>query len=220
MTLEEWKEWFMGVCTLIFKKLPESECAIFCQTDIKIAQGNQFEEWVDKSYLCQKACEGSDCKLMFHKIVAFNSDTEKIYLYYGKLTGYSHMLCFRKKTCLHSEIIPDVIFRGDQVWEKGSGFNSTLNAVKYCKHLGSKCIIDPFCGKGSILAVANHLGLNAIGVEIKGNLSRQAMNLKVDETNEKNCFVWQDKEGEDEEKQEKEERRQEERKQQEKIVLI
>ena len=39
-------------------------------------QGNQFDEWVDKSYLCQKACEASDCKLMFHKIVAFNSDLD------------------------------------------------------------------------------------------------------------------------------------------------
>jgi hypothetical protein len=53
------------------------------------------------------------------------------YLYYGKLTGYSHLMGFRKKTCLHTEIIPDVILRGDQVWEKGSGFNSSLVAVKY-----------------------------------------------------------------------------------------
>lgn len=36
MTLEEWKVWYMNVCSLIFQKLDENECAIFCQTDVKI----------------------------------------------------------------------------------------------------------------------------------------------------------------------------------------
>jgi tRNA G10 N-methylase Trm11 len=25
------------------------------------------------------------------------------------------------------------------------------------------CIVDPFCGKGSVLAVANYVGMDAIG---------------------------------------------------------
>ena len=31
-------------------------------------------------------------------------------------------------------------------------------------------------------------------MEIKANLCRNAMNLKVDETNERNSFVWKEKE--------------------------
>ena len=32
-------------------------------------------------------------------------------------------------------------------------------------HAGATCIVDPFCGVGTALAVANELGLAAIGVE-------------------------------------------------------
>lgn len=33
---------------------------------------------------------------------------------------------------------------------------------------------DPFCGKGSVLAVANYLGLDSVGVEIKANIAANA----------------------------------------------
>lgn len=40
------------------------------------------------------------------------------------------------------------------------------------------------------MAVANYMGLNAIGVEIKPNLCRNAASLQVDEANQRNNFVW------------------------------
>lgn len=110
------------------------------------------------------------------------------------MAGYSHLLCYRKKTSKHTETLPDVIFRGDQIWEKGSGLNACLMAVKYAKNLGTKCVIDPFCGKGSVLAVANWLGLDAVGVEIKASLARNAKSLVVKEeqngSEKKRTFGW------------------------------
>lgn len=43
------------------------------------------------------------------------------------------------------------------------GFDACVMAVKYAKKFGSKCILDPFCGKGSVLAIANYYGLDSVG---------------------------------------------------------
>jgi tRNA G10 N-methylase Trm11 len=40
--------------------------------------------------------------------------------------------------------------------------------------------VDPFCGFGTVLAVANALGLDAVGVAIAARMCRQARELKVD----------------------------------------
>ncbi len=50
--------------------------------------------------------------------------------------------------------------------------------------------MDPFCGKGSILAVANYLGLDAIGVEIRSTLCKKELKLMIDENNTRNRYVW------------------------------
>ncbi len=42
------------------------------------------------------------------------------------------------------------------------GFDACVMAVKYAKRFGATCVVDPFCGKGSVLAIANHFGLNWI----------------------------------------------------------
>jgi tRNA G10 N-methylase Trm11 len=38
-------------------------------------------------------------------------------------------------------------------------------------------IVDPFCGRGTVLAVANALGLDAVGVELGGKRCRIARAL-------------------------------------------
>jgi len=200
MPIEKWKEWFIRACCLIFSKLHEDECAIMIQTDVKDAEDGF--EWIDKSYLCNKACEITPgIKLVWHKIVSFNTDiNNKVikHVYHGKRAGYSHLMCYRKDASKHIETLPDIILRGDQIWEKGSGFNACMVAIQYVKEHTSKsrrkCIIDPFCGKGSVLAVANHLGVDAMGVEIKPSLSRNAMNLSVDaDRSNGNHFLWKRK---------------------------
>jgi tRNA G10 N-methylase Trm11 len=44
-------------------------------------------------------------------------------------------------------------------------------------HTKSHTVVDPFCGHGSVLAVANHLGLEAVGVELSPKRARKARNL-------------------------------------------
>lgn len=40
-------------------------------------------------------------------------------------------------------------------------------------------VIDPFCGQGTVLAVANELGMDALGVELSRKRSRQALKLRM-----------------------------------------
>lgn len=41
---------------------------------------------------------------------------------------------------------------------------------------------DPFCGSGTVLAAANHLGLDALGVELSAKRARHAMVLQLFKT--------------------------------------
>ena len=40
-------------------------------------------------------------------------------------------------------------------------------------------VIDPFCGQGTVLAVANELEMDALGVELSRKRCRQALQLRV-----------------------------------------
>jgi tRNA G10 N-methylase Trm11 len=47
------------------------------------------------------------------------------------------------------------------------------------EQVGAKIIFDPFCGVGTVLAVANALGLDALGVEKARKRCEQARALRV-----------------------------------------
>ena len=41
-------------------------------------------------------------------------------------------------------------------------------------------IVDPFCGQGTVLAVANELGLDAVGVELNRKRAARSRVLRID----------------------------------------
>jgi tRNA G10 N-methylase Trm11 len=43
-------------------------------------------------------------------------------------------------------------------------------------------VVDPFCGFGTVLAVANALGLDAVGVDVSPRMCRRARTLQIDLT--------------------------------------
>ena len=45
-------------------------------------------------------------------------------------------------------------------------------------------VVDPFCGRGTLLAVANALGLDALGIELSGKRCRFARNLTYSSASE------------------------------------
>jgi hypothetical protein len=186
-TIDEWKQWFQDTVTLILDKLPEGASCIFYQTDVKIMirerEGTEdkkrvvCEEYIDKSHLCMLgAAKSKNVKMLWHKLFLMT--------YVGVVKfarpNFSHMLCFGKNTNdkLERFPLPDVLDRGDMIYPKATGINACMLAMTYCKNAGAKTIIDPFCGKGSILLAANYMGMDAIGIDIGTTRCREAKKMR------------------------------------------
>jgi DNA modification methylase len=59
------------------------------------------------------------------------------------------------------------------------GLNACERAVSFLRDGGVTSVLDPFCGRGSILAVANSLGLDAIGIDLSTACVRRAKELRL-----------------------------------------
>jgi hypothetical protein len=170
-TLQEWKNWFTETASLVMSKCPDNGLTIFYQTDIK-----KDGEWIDKGFLCQIAAEKSGQKLIAHKIVC---RTQPGNVAFGK-PGYSHLICFSKAVLPQIEksltdVLPDA---GQVSWTRGMGINACRLACQMVLNFtDTKTIVDPFCGHGSVLAVANDMGLNAVGVERSLKRVKKAQSL-------------------------------------------
>ena len=77
--------------------------------------------------------------------------------------------------------IPDIITdAGRQPWVRAMGVRAAAHAVRFARdQAGAKIIFDPFCGVGTVLAVANRLGLDALGVEKAKKRCEQSRQLVV-----------------------------------------
>lgn len=174
MPLEKWKEWFMNTAELVLSRTPDEGVSVFYQSDIKMDG-----EWVDKAYLVQKMAEKTGSALLWHKIIC---RVKPGYATFGR-PAYSHILCFSKKLRLrdlrHStpDVIPDI---GDKTWERGMGLEACIMIAKFLsEQTQTKTLIHPFCGQGAMLAMANHYGLNAIGIERSPKRADMARALTV-----------------------------------------
>ena len=175
-TLNAWKDWFTQTASLVLSRTPAEGVTVFYQSDIKVDGA-----WVDKSYLCQKAAEALGHELLWHKIVCRVQP--------GKVTfgrpSYSHILCFSKGLRIHdlgnstADVIP---VTGDKTWERGMGLEACLMIGKFiAEQTKTLTLVHPFCGQGAMLAVANKLGLNGIGIERSPKRAEMARILKVNE---------------------------------------
>ena len=48
------------------------------------------------------------------------------------------------------------------------------------RYAPARTVVDPFCGEGMVLAVANAMGCDAIGVELNGKRADKARALQID----------------------------------------
>ncbi len=172
-SLDGWKGWFVTSARRILRWIPESSVAIFFQSDIRRAG-----VWVDKSYLVMRAAEEEGASLAWHKIVCRRPPGT---VALGR-ASYSHMLCLSRGTREAPrrpgpDVLPEA---GEMNWSRAMG---TAAAEVACRFLinetNTRTVVDPFCGRGTVLAVANSLGLDAIGVELSAKRCRAARRLSV-----------------------------------------
>lgn len=175
-SLEQWKEWFQSTAELILAKTSPEGVTLFFQSDIRLEK-----LWVDKAYIIQKAAEKLGHHLLFHKIFC---RVPPGVISMGR-PAYSHMICFSKTvipdlTITSADVIPDL---GDKTWVRGIGLEASLLAANYVKkQTTTHTLVNPFCGEGSVIAAANFVGLNSIGIERSPKRAEKARALQVSST--------------------------------------
>jgi hypothetical protein len=171
---EGWRAWFEQAAELTLRSVPDDGVAIFFQSDIRYQGG-----WIDKGALVTRAAERAAMKLVFHRIVCRKPPGT---LSYGRAT-YSHLLGFSRRSlppARHpaADVLPD---GGPVAGRKAMGLEACRVACRFIREeTPSRLIVDPFCGWGTVLAVANALGLDAVGVDTSLRMCRRARALTVE----------------------------------------
>ncbi len=175
---EAWRRWFQDAAELVMRSVPDDGVAIFFQSDIR-HQG----AWVDKGALCSGAAERAGQQLLFHKIVCRKPPGTTT----AGRASYSHLLAFSRRPrparYPTADVLPDP---GRIVGRKAMGVEACYAACRFIMdETSTRTVVDPFCGWGTALAVANALGLQAIGVDTSARMCRRARSLTVDLTTDR-----------------------------------
>ncbi len=174
LSFDAWKEWFVSASQLICEKLSPQAVAIFFQTDIK-----RDGRWIDKSFLVQKGAERASSHCLFHKIVCRAAPGN---VTFGR-PAYAHLLAFSKSlqvelSVASADVLPQL---GEMTWARAMGVSACEAACIFLKkQTSTTTVVDPFCGYGTALAVAEHHGFDTIGVELSPRRARKAQTLQVD----------------------------------------
>ncbi len=177
LDLEAWRSWFLDAVARIVAWVPEGGVAIFYQSDIR------HEGWlVDKGYLVVQGSEAAGARTLWHKIVCRRPPGT---IAFGR-PSYSHMICVQRGPLRSARIRhpgPDVIAdAGFMRWSRAMGTEACRVALRFLREeTETRIVADPFCGYGTILAVANAMGFDALGIDIGAKRCKVARNLKVEE---------------------------------------
>lgn len=171
LDFDAWRAWFVDAARRIIRWLPPSGVAIFYQSDIR-----HRGAWIDKGYLVMRAAEEERSVVLWHKI-ACRQPPGTIAL--GR-PSYSHMICVTREPRQTMrrpgpDVLPDA---GFAPWSRAMGVTACRVACRFLREeTASRIVVDPFCGRGTVLAIANEMGLDAIGVDISAKRCRAARAL-------------------------------------------
>jgi hypothetical protein len=147
--------------------------AVFYQTDVKHDGG-----WVDKAHLVLTGAERAGARLLWHKVVC---RVPAGLTTYGR-PAYAHLLCVSRGLRLApAQSSPDVLPRlGEMTWARAMGREACDAVARFLlAHTACRTVVDPFCGLGTMLAVANAHGLAAVGVERSPRRAMRARRLTL-----------------------------------------
>jgi len=173
LSYAEWQSWFTETAELVCRSAAPEAVAIFFQTDVK-----RDGCWVDKSFLVQLGARAAGVQLLWHKVVC---RAPAGITTFGR-PAYAHLLCFSKTLrLLPTQSSPDVLPRlGEMTWARAMGVEACEATCRFLvENTACRTVVDPFCGMGSMLAVANAYGLDAIGVELSAKRAARARTLQI-----------------------------------------
>jgi len=168
-----WRRWFVDVSERACRAVADESVAIFYQTDVK-----RDGRWVDKAFLVQLAAERAGSDLLWHRIVCRVAPGTTTF---GR-PAYAHLLCVSRALRLApGQSSPDVLPRpGAMTWARAMPLEACAAAARFLiAHTSCRTVVDPFCGLGSMLAVANAHGLDAVGIELSRQRAERARALAL-----------------------------------------
>jgi hypothetical protein len=174
LDLAAWARWFEDTAALVVGAVPDEGVAVFFQSDIK-----RGGAWIDKGALVQRAAERAGAPLLFHKIVCRKPPGT---VTFGR-AGYSHLLGYSRGVRPRpdratADVLPDP---GFMPGTKAMGVAACIDACRFVlRETTTRTVVDPFCGYGTVLAVANALGLGAVGVDLSARMCKRSRALAVD----------------------------------------
>jgi hypothetical protein len=172
--LDGWRAWFERSAELACAAVADEAVAVFYQTDVKREGG-----WIDKGFLVQRAAERTGSRLLWHKVVCRVPPGTTTF---GR-PAWAHLLCFSRALRLEPrQSTPDVLPRaGAMTWPRAMPVEACVAVARFLvAHTACRTVVDPFCGLGTMLAVANVHGLDADGVERSPKRAERARRLIVD----------------------------------------
>ena len=168
MDVNDWVNWIKKTCKLIIDSLDDNGIVIIYQTDRKYKG-----RILDKKTLISNEFIKLGYNNIFNKIV-LKQKPETTNLFrptFTNLFGFSKKITSGKST-------PDVINCGKMIYKNAMGLNACKTSIEFIKSkIDTNIIIDPFCGQGSILKIANEMGFNSIGVDILKEQCIKAKNI-------------------------------------------
>ena len=178
-TVAEYEDWFVEVVRRLLCLTPPSNVAVFYQTPGRFTGANGA--WLDKATLCTLGAREAGAACVWRKVALLQpAGTRRG----GVRPSFVDLLCFSRAHCVPRDhvtvdVLPD---RGYCAYPKAMGEAACVAAVEYCRLVdgggnegtSSGLIVDPFCGYGSMLAVANAYGMDAVGIDVSARCCRRA----------------------------------------------
>jgi hypothetical protein len=170
--LDAWRAWFVDTVALVCAQVAETAPAVFYQTDVK-----RDGRWVDKAHLVALGAERSGAACLFHKVVCRAPAGTATF---GR-PSYAHLLAFSRGLRLPAaestaDVLPGL---GEMSWARAMGTAACEEACRFLlRSTACRAVVDPFCGLGTALAVANAYGLDAVGVERSAKRAQRARELR------------------------------------------
>lgn len=152
----DWAAWYCDALVRCFRALAPGAPAVIYSTDQK-KDGGQISSFA----IMHAAAEIADVRLLWHKIV-LRRDVGKTDIH---RPGFTHLAAFGGEGVRPGSASPDVMHRGHVLYPNGMGLIPARLACEFAARPGLP-IVDPFCGRGTIPAVADALGFEAIGLDI------------------------------------------------------
>jgi hypothetical protein len=174
LSFDAWRAWFIDAARRVIRWVPPDGVAVFYQSDIR-----RGGTWVDKGYLVARAADDEGAPLLWHKIVCRRPPGTVAY----SRASYSHMIgVARVERPMPRAPGPDVLVgAGFMPWSKAMGVEACRLACRFLKdETPTRLVVDPFCGVGTALAVANRFGFDALGVDRSSRRCRAARKLRLD----------------------------------------